>query len=87
MLPEVFHAWLHMQWANRMSPDRNSVNVVLSLSELPLLMPHSEIVQEQHSDSLKEILEHVLPTSEISSAENGYFLHNEWLFGKWALMS
>lgn len=55
---------------------------VLSLSELPLSLFQSEVVQEQRNDPyLKELF--VLPAPEIASAANGYFLFNELLFRKW----
>lgn len=54
------------------------------LSELPLSLSDSEVMQEQRSDpSLKGLFERVLPTPEITSAANGYFLCNEVLFRKW----
>ena len=57
---------------------------VPSLSELPVSLSHSEVVQEQSDDSsLTQLFERVLPASEISSAANGYFLHNGLLFRKW----
>lgn len=48
-----------------MSPDSNNTDVILevpSLSELPLSLSHSEMVQEQCNDvTLKEIFECILP--------------------------
>ena len=64
--------------------DSYIVDSVLSLSELPLSLSRSEVVQEQHSDSsLKETFERVLPISEICNTANGYFLHNDLLVRKW----
>ena len=65
------------------SSDGVEVWEVPSLSELPLPLSQSEVVQEQHSDSsLKATFECVLPASEISNAANCYYLHN-YLFRKW----
>ncbi|KAG7501971.1 hypothetical protein JOB18_010825 [Solea senegalensis] len=49
--------------------DNDILLEVPSLSELPVSLSHSEVVQEQSNDpSLKELFERVLPSSEISSA-------------------
>lgn len=74
-----------------MSPDSNNTDVILevpSLSELPLSLSHSEMVQEQCNDvTLKEIFECILPASEISNVATGYFLHNSLLVRKWVPVS
>lgn len=56
----------------------------LSLSNFPLSVPQSELLQEQIGDlSLKELFERVLSAAEIKSAASGYFLRNGLLFRKW----
>ena len=72
-------------------PEGNDTDVVLevpSFSKLPLSLSHSEMVQEQCNDvSLKEILDRVLPASEIRNVASGYFLHNSLLVRKWVPVS
>ena len=88
-LPEVSSSCVVTHCMSKSDPDVSPDGgdegwEVPSLSELPLSLSHSEAVQEQHSDpSLNNIFEHVLPTSEISNAANGYFSHNDLLFRKW----
>lgn len=60
---------------------------VKSLSDFPLSVSRSELVQEQQSDSsLKELYDRVLSGSEMSSAASGYFLQNGLLLRKWVTM-
>lgn len=54
------------------------------LSDFPLSLFHSELLQEQQSDSsLKEMFERVLSSTTVSSAATGYFVQNGLLFRKW----
>ncbi len=55
-----------------------------SLSDFPLSVLKSELVQEQSVDlSLKEIFDCVLPAAEVHSAASGYLLQSGLLFRKW----
>lgn len=55
----------------------------LSMSDFPLSMPQSELMQEQVCESfLKELFDCVLSAAEIKSAATSYFLHNGLLFRK-----
>ncbi|KAF0047719.1 hypothetical protein F2P81_001352 [Scophthalmus maximus] len=64
---------------------RGEVDVeVPSLSDFPLSVSHTELLQEQQSDpSLKNIFDCVLSTPDIKSTACGYFLQNGLVFRKW----
>jgi len=61
--------------------------VAPSLSDFPLSMSVSELLQEQQSDpSLKEMFYRVVSATVISSAGSGYFVRNGVLFRKWVTL-
>ncbi|XP_039514899.1 uncharacterized protein LOC120469791 [Pimephales promelas] len=61
--------------------------VAPSLSDFPLSVSVSELLQEQQSDpSLKEMFDRVVSATVISSAGSGYFVRNGVLFRKWVTL-
>lgn len=57
---------------------------VLSLSNTPLCVLHSELVSEQRADpTLKELFQFVLPADEVKNRAQVYFIQNEVLLRKW----
>ena len=56
----------------------------LSLSNIPLSVSHSELVNEQRADpTLKELFQSVFPADEVKNQAHGYLLQNELLVRKW----
>lgn len=57
---------------------------VLSLSNTPLSVSHSELVNEQKADpTLKELFQSVFPADEMKNRAQGYFIQKEVLVRKW----